>query len=858
MDFVSSETLAELYNCNPKDYKGIGIEKLIIASTRVLNCLRRHNIFYVDELLNCTGEEILGINNWGRKCSEDLDAALCDFFKSFNDEINDKEELRLVARTGMFKLLENNTKYSHETIQKYREARELLGPELVISILDGDPYIKVIFEMASKFCLNVNKNHYLDILVSEIPKSRLNTSFKKLGSIYSRNDVNFELESENDENLSSFIEKNILAYVNNDYRIKRFIDWCRYDLNSELDRYIVENVRERDYEVLRCRIDGMTLEEVGNKQEVTRERIRQIEKKVIKQLHSWFLRNRFFDRLLIDLNAESFVSCDRIKDLLENNGDIVSFIYQHVDAENYFKDLNGFVLNHDKYMECREYVDDLPETINEKDLEQVLTRAEDELNEHDDLIKTIIASEYRKTGDIFHKSRLTLANIYSDVLKTHFQQGIHISDEQEISQFKKYVFNDYGIELKQNNRAIGSVIGRVGILCDRGIYKFNSGSFISENLLNRVYEYIVNNDAPALLTNTVFSEFEDELIPEGINNKYFLQGVLHDVYRDKLYFRRDYISKDNSFVNLYTQINDYIEQFDVPVDKAQIFEAFPGVTEIIVNIATSEENIINLFGSYIHATKLKISDADVQYLHSVVQRAVEKRKSIHCKSIFYYIKKDNPTVLSNNYMFQSFCCYSVLEYLFREEYTFDRPYIAKLGTEIERSSDVITKLIVESEVLEISELLAKSRQLHYFIQNSLEFIDTCNDTHLLLDREHIAKIKYIGVSEREATMIEEMIDQEDINGTVAISSLKCFQTLPKINTPWSDWLVYSVINKWSTKYEVAASSNQLRQAVPLIAKAGELDENIDVDYNEEVYFADDLSNIDDLIGDILIEDIEGI
>ncbi len=857
MDFETGRTLAELYNCNSNNFKSVGTEKLRLASTRVINCLKRDGVFYIDELLMRTGKEILRIDGWGKKCSDDLDLALRDYLESINEEINYMDELRLAARTGMFRLLENdNSGYNHTTIQKYKEARELLGPELVINSLDGEPYIKIIMEMMSAFCLEVNKAHYWEKLSSCIPQIRLNASLIKILSAY-----NGEIKGivyEKDITLNDFIKNNLFLYVNKDCCVKEFLDWCRYDLNSELETYILNQVRGRDYEVLQCRSKGMTLEEIGKKQDVTRERIRQIEKKVIRQLSLWFIRNKFFERLMIDVDAEVFINYRMINDYIKEYGDVVFYVFQQSHAEMYYKSLNGFVLNDKKYMECRTYVDDLPNTINSKELEQVLDEAKKVLNVHDDLVKAIFVSVYNKTGDVYHKSRLTLAAIYGAVLDSYFQHGIHISDEKEMSRFKKYVLEDYGIELNQTNRAIGAVISRVGILCDRGIYKFNSGNFISDDLLHRIYDFIITNDAPALLTNTVFNEFENELISEGIDNKYFLQGVLHDKFGDKLYFRRDYISKDNSFVNLYTQINDYIEQFDVPVDKAQIFEAFPGVTEIIVNIATSEENIINLFGSYIHATKLKISDADVQYLHSVVQRAVEKRKSIHCKSIFYYIKKDNPTVLSNNYMFQSFCCYSVLEYLFREEYTFDRPYIAKLGTEIERSSDVITKLVVESEVLGISELLAKSRQLHYFIQNSLEFIDTCNDTHLLLDREHIAKIKYIGVSEREATMIEEMIDQEDINGTVAISSLKCFQTLPKINTPWSDWLVYSVINKWSTKYEVAASSNQLRQAVPLIAKAGELDENIDVDYNEEVYFADDLSNIDDLIGDILIEDIEGI
>jgi sulfatase maturation enzyme AslB (radical SAM superfamily) len=42
--------------------------------------------------------------------------------------------------------------------------------------------------------------------------------------------------------------------------------------------------------------------------------------------------------------------------------------------------------------------------------------------------------------------------------------------------------------------------------------------------------------------------------------------------------------------------------------------------------------------------------------------------------------------------------------------------------------------------------------------------------------------------------------------------------LPKINIEWNEWVIYSIINKWSTKYLVITSNNQLRAAEPLIIK----------------------------------------
>ena len=58
------------------------------------------------------------------------------------------------------------------------------------------------------------------------------------------------------------------------------------------------------------------------------------------------------------------------------------------------------------------------------------------------------------------------------------------------------------------------------------------------------------------------------------------------------------------------------------------------------------------------------------------------------------------------------------------------------------------------------------------------------------------------------------------------------------------------------------SANQFRQSVPLIARRGQLDtasfENISLQEAGTIAVADDLSNIDELIGDYLLEGLEGL
>ena len=62
------------------------------------------------------------------------------------------------------------------------------------------------------------------------------------------------------------------------------------------------------------------------------------------------------------------------------------------------------------------------------------------------------------------------------------------------------------------------------------------------------------------MMNTLFYVFEEELKTENVDNKYNLQGILHETFGKKWCFRRDYISKDEKITSIYTEIVTYIKK----------------------------------------------------------------------------------------------------------------------------------------------------------------------------------------------------------------------------------------------------------------------------------------------------------
>ena len=114
----------------------------------------------------------------------------------------------------------------------------------------------------------------------------------------------------------------------------------------------------------------------------------------------------------------------------------------------------------------------------------------------------------------------------------------------------------------------------------------------------------------------------------------------------------------------------------------------------------------------------------------------------------------------------------------------------------------------------------------------------------------MVSIESTGITETISQEMEEIIAAE-ISCTQPISQITCWHRLPRIAVPWTEWLIYSSLNKWGQRLTVATSSNQLRMAVPLIAPQGEMAADAFKEMSAESVQIDDLDNIDDLIADLI-------
>ena len=882
-DEFIKKPLKEIYFINDLKYDNKKLDELELP-TRITNRLQGVlGVHTIREMLQLTYGQLIDLKRFGKNSIISIDDALRRLALKSNDLSKCEEEIYF-SRTNKIVLKNHLTEICHKKFglvntdsfnaneqvlfDNMKEAVELIDEKLIMASVNETEHILPILNLLNSIVSNYNKKKELR---EQIKKEYVHISDHKRDC-----DIKWFIYSYVDDDnmrskmLKGFHEKGIycirdfmkINLTENDLpEIIKFIKWCKFDIKEELESMfekLYKNDRERG--IISSRANGNTLDAAGRSFGVTRERIRQIEKQVTKRFESLLNSNRIILKIFAERDGDEILTPSELTEYFGARTEEMLYFLRRADTSfyTYDSDLDVFVIGSSGLAErAQAYIDKLPEVFAEDKYNNIIKRGIEEYNLTEEIIRVHIDAEYKKTERLYHRSRVTLQLIYDAILKKYYPQGIWVYGEKDMSEFRMHIRNDYGnIILPENNRALAAQVCRASILCGRGIYKAKQSNYLSNTLLKKIERYIETSDNSVFMINTLFNVFEDELRSENVDNKYYLQGILHEAFDGKWCFRRDYISKDDKIASIYTEIVTYIRKAGYPVKKQEIQKKYPGITEIVLNLATNDPKIINLFGSYIHGDNLKFSKEDIAYLRNVVEEFLEKKDCCHCRSLYEYIMENNPMILKKNYINIPFGVYSLLEYYFRDEYNFSRPYIGRNGTDIGSAFDMLQEVVQSSDIMEIADISAYARKNYHQINNILEFLNGCNETHFLINASEVASIDIIGINEEMVNDIEDILDKE-VSETMPIRSLKFVHLFPKINIMWSEWLIYSAINRWGKRYDVMASGTQLRQSVPLIAPKGKMcvDNVNDMPENGDLAISDDLSNIDELIGGFNLEEL---
>ncbi len=875
MDLNSNISFGEQFPLKTEYFADVAVEELNL-SIRATKRLMTNNILTIGDLLDTKPETLMGIKGFGRSCMEEVENSLATLIKnpaSWKDlrRINPVGKLQLVKvhadsiAMGDFSFSDGLDLSDEENhiLSVYKDGFETIGEDLALECYCNPEKVATIISMLNNFCDESQRLSLMRGIVGKIPSYRLRNRAKGYINAFTVDDIKRAAllslcpsEECTIEALTAIAPPTQKQKLN---LLKEFLKWCSFDLNSEVEELFRKiYAKERLKTVVQMRARKKTLEQIGSVFGITRERVRQIEIKAKHQFIRYYSQIQIVSKIAAEKNGSTLLTSADIEEYCKTN--VVELLYFLRGYENthytYDEQLDLFILGDDSIQErVRSYIESLPDWIKVNQLPTILNDASENDDIPQDVLQTAFMESYRLTGDVYHRTRLSLGAVYLAVMKKYYPDGFRAYDPDELRNFRMRVAIEFGdVGMPEDDHAITARIASVCVLCGRGMYKPKAEKYISKGLANRILQYIEKSDQKIFLMNTLYSVFENELNDEGVYNKYYLQGILRELCADKYYFRRDYLSKDAEAVSFYSSVVNFIKKSEYPVQKQQIQNTFPGITEIVITLSVNDPKVLNYFGSYLHASRLDISNEEKDSLYRILAEIVSDHEAHSGTEVYEFIQRRMPVIFSRNAAMYPFSAFSILEYLFQDFFQFSRPYIAEKGVEIGRLGERLHNLIYSSDEFAISDIREFCKENRFQIQSILEYVNSCNDRFLLRDVYTMVSIERTGITESIAWETENVIAQE-VSETQPISHLTCWHRLPGIAVPWTEWLIYSVLNKWGSKLSAATSSNTLRTAVPMVAPRGEMDsgafKDITPDLSGHSAKVDDLDNIDDLIADLI-------
>jgi Fe-S cluster biosynthesis and repair protein YggX len=482
-------------------------------------------------------------------------------------------------------------------------------------------------------------------------------------------------------------------------------------------------------------------------------------------------------------------------------------------------------------------------------------------NVPDNIIKKIAFRNYIKSGTNLVKKSLSMGDRYEIVLEKIFPEGIRVYNGEDMRLFRKGysdLFNDNRIS--KNDHAIAARVIDRCILIDRGTYILNKRIEFPEELSKRIFDYIMKYPFDMVMTNAIMNRFNEELTAIEVNNKYCLVSVLKQHFSDNFCFRRDYVIKGEYTGNIYGNITSYVESHHDGVSIYDINVGFEGIPDAVIYFALSEDDsIIPMYNKmYIH--KSNISFPEQLQVLAFLQKTINHEHIISDERVYVTIKKNFPNFIANNNINTSWFLFSILRSFFSYEFKFSRPHIIDSTFDSANGREALRESFWGKKYVDIADIknYAKEKQIQIYDWSKL--LDSYNDKYFIYDKERLIRIDESGYKPEDFVCIEKII-LEALGALeyCEISKLNMLNSLPKLKVELTDWIIYSIINKYGTKISAITSTPQFLNSVPIVFRNSIGIETIrdyyaSSDTADQTVKIDDLTDVDSLVEGLIDPD----
>ena len=868
-----TKTLAKQFHVIPDDYSKVNIDVLNLR-VRPTNCLQSVKCKTVADILLMSEDDLQNIRNMGRKSKEEIIQAVEEYISNHKGSAdtgityewmdstgimltsNLKKEVEALVRDEPYNL-DCLTKNQASDFMKLKKAVDVVGVELCKIAYDNPSYNVKICNMLWDYSRRYVRYEEIENKIRCLPMHIRNLSILPFIEAYERK-TNERLpwlisKCSPETQIQDFwelvdIEANDESYLSMLDALDRFLDWMNFDTietaNLIWQGFLNGIKSERTRSIFLMRAEGKTLEEIGKEYNVTRERVRQIEKKTFKSFW-WQYHHQDHDMVMMAYAMREGKDTISFEDLQEIVGDFSIVLWKCLKHDPkhgdyyYSKMMDMIIIRHEHgrnmndnaLMNLRQkFQDEMPSFFEISQKEEILSKF---INDNtiptvtsNTIVKRLFEDSYKKKGRFYCRGRITITYMCEYVLKKCFQSGYKIADDFELDRLRQYLKEFFCYTSIATNHALDTIMCKVGILCDRGKYIHPDYVHVEHSVIDAINQYIEESVRTVLPYGEIFEDLQDLLFGTQITNKYLLQGALRK-YGCSYRMDRDNIKKKES-AKFVDELDAFVEEYGV-VHKLQILAEFKSLGEAgLGQVVSRSSNVFNIDqGYYIHVSQFDIQPEDYGMIRKYLQDACSE-VPVTISAVYNDGILKFPDFINRNDFDDTNRLFAALQYMFQTEFRFSRPYIGKLDEETITSKSVILQYLEEYDSIEIEELvdICDENSIHYVSVNYL--VQSIAPEYIRVGASTLMKKELTGVTNEviDSTVetIQEMIDNDDY---IASSKINDFLWFPQIEADWNEFLLESIITISKKISIIYRSGNQGGHANAIYVSEAYKDDNFE-------------------------------
>ena len=550
--------------------------------------------------------------------------------------------------------------------------------------------------------------------------------------------------------------------------------------------------KERDLKAVYLRAEGKSLSEVGNIICASREKIRQTELKAAKALAEHQSEVKKIIYCLRELNGNKYlIQLDEAAKFLDaGNAKIIFYLADKANfsnAEFYFdKELQAFVFNAGGELDLNELTESLPELMTETTFEATVKNLAHEKNSPAEVVRATLSKVYGQEGKMFYRGKLTFTFKCDYILKEYFPDGYKVGEAASYSRFVSIIQDVFAEKTPQTQRNVDANMGIIGVLCARGKHIHPDFVHVPPELIARVKDFIDSSNRTAIFYKEIFETLKAHFVGTQITNHYFLQGVIK-LYKLPYTLRKDYLTKSDE-IKIDKEFTDFVAERG-EVSQQEIKAHFISFQNVNINFLIKRcPEIIRIGdGLFMYSSRLSLREEDIDSIKSFLQEVC--LEPVHLRDLFELFNENFSDFMERNEIQTPVKLFGVLQYMFRDEFTFSRPYISTADAKNVGHKKVLLHLLEGIDEITRDELMHK---VDYIPQGYL--FNLLRPEFIRAGEKFFRRAEAIGITDEVISAVVEVIQAaiERNGGWQAAQTFKDYANLPQLKVPWNSFLLEEV------------------------------------------------------------------